>query len=97
MYACLVLWKWECWDSLINLKGTTHWHNCIVEGDFNTRLGRKEKMGGSIVWDPFTERMGDFISVWDLVDVKPQKGKHTCKNKQIGPRHINSMLYRLLI
>ena len=41
--------KGECWDSLINLKGIIHWHNCIVVDDINTRLGQKEKMGAIIV------------------------------------------------
>jgi hypothetical protein len=77
--------KWECWDYLIHLKGFIHWHNNIVAGDFNTTLCQKEKRGGSIVRDPFRERMEDLISLCDLTDVKPQKGKYTWTNKWIGP------------
>ena len=44
----------------------------IVAGDFNTILYNSEKRGGNLVRDPFRERMEDFISNWDILDIVPK-------------------------
>jgi hypothetical protein len=49
--------------------------NSIMEEDFKVTLNSKEKRGGIIVRDPFTENMEDIMMDWDLVDVKHVKGK----------------------
>lgn len=60
-------------------------------------LSNKEKWGDSIVRDPFRERMEDLIADWDLVDVKPTKGKYSWSNRRLGPGHIAARLDRFLI
>jgi hypothetical protein len=57
-------------------------------------LGKK---GGSIIRDPFSEKLSDLISDWDLQDVKPSKGKYTWNNRCSGLFHIASRLDRFLI
>ena len=37
-----------------------------------------------------------FISIWDLLDIKPIKGRFTCSNKRLGIHHIASWLDKLL-
>jgi len=41
--------------------------------------------------------MEDFISLWELVDVKPQRGKYTWTNKHIGIGNKTAMLERFLV
>jgi len=41
--------------------------------------------------------MEDFISLWDLVDVKPHRGKFTWTNKRIALGHIAARLDRFLV
>jgi hypothetical protein len=78
MSICLsYIQKGICWDFLIFLRGMNQWTNSASVRDFNTTLSQKEKKEGSIVRDPFKERMEDFISLRDLVDIKPLKGKCT--------------------
>jgi hypothetical protein len=57
----------------------------------------KEKRGGNVVRDPMRERMEDLISDWDLVDVKPAKGKYTWNTKRSGLGHIVARLDRFLV
>jgi hypothetical protein len=66
--------------------------NYIIVGDFNTTLHQKEKKGGSIVHNPFRERMGDLISHLDLIDIQPSKGKFTWNNQRVGLGHIVARL-----
>jgi hypothetical protein len=65
------------WSSLLALVESEYSQNNITKGHFNVTLSNKEKWGGSIVRDPFKERMEDLIAQWDLVDIKPSKGKYT--------------------
>ena len=53
--------------------------------------------GGNIVHDPMRERMEDLIYDWDLLDVKPTKGKYNWSNKRVNPSFIAAHLNRFLI
>jgi hypothetical protein len=55
------------------------------------------KKGGSIASDPFKENIEDLINDWDLLDIKPIKGKYTWTNKRSGHGHIVSRLDRFLV
>jgi hypothetical protein len=85
---CTPYKKQLCWNSLVNLLEGLQGSNLIAAGDFNTILCNKEKTGGNLVRDPNRELMDDFISHWDLMDFKPNKGKFTWSNKRSGPAHI---------
>ena len=66
-------------------------------GDLNVTLAQDEKRGGSIVRDPAREWVEDLASAWDLLDIKPVKGRYTWTNKRIGPGHIAARLDRFLV
>jgi hypothetical protein len=70
------------------LKGSKFWNQSIVVGHFNTTMCQKEKQGGSIVKNPLRDWMEDLISLGDLVDIKPSRGRFTWSNKRAGPSHI---------
>jgi hypothetical protein len=55
------------------------------------------KKGGSIASDPFKENIEYLINDWDLLDIKPIKGKYTWTNKRSGHGHIVSRLDRFLV
>jgi hypothetical protein len=48
-----------------------------MAGDFNVVLHNREKRGVSIARDRFRENMEDLINNWDMVNIKPTKGKYT--------------------
>jgi hypothetical protein len=58
-------------------------------------LGKKK--GGSIIKDHFSENLSDFISDWELKDVKNSKGKYTWNNRCFGLFHIEFCLECFLI
>jgi hypothetical protein len=89
--------KEECWESLLGLEGMGYAQNCIIVGDFNTTIHIKEKRGGSIVRDPFREKMEDLMTILDLVDVQPIKGQFTWNNRRVGPGHIVARLDHFII
>jgi hypothetical protein len=60
-------------------------------------LAQDEKRGGSIVRDPAREWVEDIVVAWDLLDIKPTKGRYTWTNKRIGPGHIAARLDRFLV
>jgi hypothetical protein len=70
--------------------------NIILGGDLNVTLSTEEKRGGSIVRDPAREWVEDLISTWDLMDIKPSRGRYTWTNKRVGPGHIAARLDRFL-
>jgi hypothetical protein len=39
----------------------------------------------------------DLISAWDLMDIKPTRGRYTWTNKRVGPGHIAARLDRFLV
>jgi hypothetical protein len=39
----------------------------------------------------------DLISTWDLMDIKPSRGRYTWTNKRVGPGHIAARLDRFLV
>ena len=63
----------------------------------NIILAANEKKGGTPVRDPTREWVEDIILGWDLIDIKPVKGKFTWSNKRIGPGHIAAWLERFLV
>jgi exonuclease III len=81
-----------CWNSLMDLQRSLDSPPIIVVGDFNTTLHAFEKRGGSIVEMQTREHMEDLIQTWDLVDVKPQRGRFTWSNKRQGDGHITARL-----
>jgi hypothetical protein len=60
-------------------------------------LAQDEKRGGSIVRDPAREWVEDLAAAWDLLDIKPTKGRYTWTNKRIGPGHIAARLDRFFV
>ena len=50
---------------------TSQLDNIVITGDLNLILSSEEKRGGNIVRDPAREWVEDFISDWDLEDIKP--------------------------
>jgi hypothetical protein len=71
--------------------------SCIIGGDLNTHLNYGVKEGGSIIIYPFSEKLSDLISDWDLQDVRPSKGKYTWNNRRSRLFHITTRLDRFLI
>ena len=63
----------------------------------NATLAANEKKGGSPVRDPVREWVEDIILGWDLIDIKPVKGKFTWSNKKVGLGHIAARLDRFLV
>jgi hypothetical protein len=86
-----------CWDSIRDLADEGVLENTIIAGDLNISLSQSEKRGGCIVRDPTREWVEDLIQDWDLLDVKPSRGKYTWSNKQVGPGHIAARLDRFLL
>ena len=81
-------------ESFLNLQ---HLENIIVAGDLNVTVVANEKKGGSPVKDPAREWVEDIILGWDLIDIKPAKGKFTWTNKRIGPGHVAARHDRFLV
>ena len=81
-------------ESFLNLHQL---ENIIVAGDLNVTLVANEKKGGMLVRDPSREWVGDLILGWDLIDIKPVKGKFTWTNKRLGPDHVAARLDRFLV
>ena len=81
-------------ESFLNLH---HLENIIVAGDLNVTLAANKKKGGTLVRDPSREWVEDLILGWDLIDIKPVKGKFTWTNKRLGPGHVAARLDRFLI
>jgi hypothetical protein len=55
---------WEksyCCESLLDLEGMGLTQNCIIVGDFNTKIHINEKRGGSIVRDPSNKKLEDLM------------------------------------
>ena len=69
--------KKECWNSLEFFLQLHNRENIIVAGDLNVTLAANEKKGGNPVRDPSREWVEDFISDWDLLDIKPVNGMFT--------------------
>jgi hypothetical protein len=82
----------ECQDSLMRIRDTQHCSSCIIAGDFNTTINPAEKRGGNIVYDPCCEKLKHFISLVNLIDLKPRNGKFTLIKKRMGLGHIATKL-----
>jgi exonuclease III len=89
--------KKHCWESLQAYLQQNNLTNIILGGDLNVTLAQDEKRGGSIVRDPAREWVEDLASAWDLLDIKPAKGRYTWTNKIIGHGHIAAKLDRFLV
>jgi ribonuclease HI/exonuclease III len=86
-----------CWQSLQEFLSEKDLENIVIGGDLNVTLSAEEKRGGSIVRDPAREWVEDLISTWDLMDIKPTRGRYTWTNKRTGPGHIAARLDRFLV
>jgi ribonuclease HI/exonuclease III len=89
--------KRNCWHSIQDYLSENELENIILGGDLNVTLSTEEKRGGSIVRDPAREWVEDLMSTWDLMDIKPSKGRYTWTNKRVGPGHIAARLDRFLV
>ena len=89
--------KMYFWDSLLSLNVELHGKDIIIAGDFNTTKSSLEKRGGSIIRDPFDEKLEDLLAELDLLDPMPKNGKYTWSNKRVGPEHIAARLDRFLV
>eukprot|EP00253_Pinus_taeda_P031968 PITA_31968 len=85
--------KKECWRSLSEFLEQIS----PSGGDLNIILDLKEKKGGIQSKDPFSRTVGSLIQRWDLVDLKPVKGKFTWTNNRTGDKNIAARLDRFLI
>eukprot|EP00253_Pinus_taeda_P024453 PITA_24453 len=89
--------KKECWRSLTEFLELNSPSNLVLGGDLNIILDLKEKKGGIQSKDPFSRIVGSLIQRWDLVDLKPVRGKFTWTNNRTGDNHIAARLDRFLI
>ena len=71
----------DFWESLLALKSDLQGKEVIIPRDFNTTKSRSEKRGGSIIRDPFGEKLEDLMADLDLLDHMPKNGKFTWTNK----------------
>eukprot|EP00253_Pinus_taeda_P021139 PITA_21139 len=71
--------------------------NIILAGDLNITLDPNEKKGG--VWgkDPFLVLLESLILAWDLLDLKPKKGRYTWTNNRVGNANIVARLDQFLV
>ena len=69
----------------------------IYAGNINTTLSQNERKGDSQVHDLGREFMADLIVVVEPIDVKPNGGNITWRNKMVGPNHITTRLESFLI
>jgi len=83
-----------CWDSLRDLADEEVLENIIITWNLNISPSQSKKRGGCIVRDPAREWVEDLIHDWDLLDIKPCRGKYTLSNKRVGPKHIAVRLDR---
>ena len=82
------------WETLNLLSEILQGKDTILDGDFNANKSQVEKRGGSIVRDPFGEKMEDLMVDLDLLDPPLKNGKFTWRNKITGPSHIAARLDR---
>ena len=81
-------------ESYLNLQQL---ENIIVAGDLNVTLAPMRKKGALLLETPRGNGSRIMILGWDLIDIKPVKGKFTWSNKRIGPGHIAARLDRFLV
>ena len=74
--------KLDFWDSLLSLNLELQGKDIIIAGDFNTMKSSMEKRGGSIIRDPFGEKLEDLIANLELLDPTTKNGKYTWNNKR---------------
>jgi len=86
-----------CWFSILNLKETKVAKDCIIADEFNVTIPISEKRGEIIVWDPLREKMEELIVYWDLLDIKPIKGRYTWTKKRSELGHIATILDIILV
>jgi hypothetical protein len=68
-----------------------------MAGDFNMVLSQEEKRGGSMVRDQFQEQVEDINTDWDIINVKPKRGKFKWTNRRNKLGHIAAILDRFLL
>ena len=87
----------DFWESLLSLKTDPHEKDVIITRDFNTTKSSLEKRGGSIIKDPFGEKLEDLMENLDLLDPMPKNVKYTWNNKRDGLKHITTRLNHFLV
>jgi len=88
--------KASCWRSILNLKVSEFFEDCIMVGNFNVVGNNVEKRGGIYGRDPLSDKMEELIDEWDMLDVNPQRGKFTWSNMRSRSRHIDVCLDRFI-
>ena len=89
--------KLSWWDSLREFMQDNALDNIILGGDMNLTLLASERKGGSRFRDQAREWVEDIMSIWEMEDIKPARGKFTWSNKRVGPGHIAARLDRFLV
>lgn len=89
--------KVNFWEDLSNLKDSMQGGKLIIVGDFNVKKSQQEKRGGSIVCDPFGERLEDLLVDLDLIDIPLKNAKYTWNNRRCGAGHIAARIDRFLV
>ena len=98
IYAPVILAdKQSCRDTIRDLATELPMENVILAGDTNLTLRQDEKRGGYTVKDPARQWVEDLIHHWDLLDIKPVKGKYTWVNRRAGSGHTAARLDHFLI
>ena len=80
--------KKDYWNTLADFIEIYTPTNIILAGDFNLVMHPKEKKGGNKGRESILCFVEDLIQQWDLVDIKPNRGRYTWSNNRIGPHHI---------
>lgn len=71
--------------------------NIVIAGDLNIVLDPKEKIGGNNSRYPLLLLVEDIIQQWDLLNLKPKKGRYTWTKIRTRAAHILARLNRFLV
>ena len=84
-------------DSLLSINMELQGKSIIIAGDFNTMKSSMEKRGGSIITNPFREKLEDLMGDLYILDPMPKNGKYTWNKKWIGLGHIATRIDHFLV
>lgn len=100
-YQCLYVdklpGKYFLFGHFYSIQGDQNLNNGVSLGDISTQLITVGKRGGSSIRDPFQEKMEDFISNMELIDIKLVNIKYTWSYQHVVPKHIPTHLDRFLV
>jgi hypothetical protein len=63
--------KAKCWRSILGLKDTKFFEDCIIVSDFNVLRTNAKKRGGIFCRDPFHDKMEELVEEWGMMDAIP--------------------------